>query len=198
MDSLVPASQVIKLKSPAKTNRSTIELELEQRLASLLLTNEKDCNKLKKKLEETDQSEIVLRKYLKDWLFEGYRKGPALDSKGQGVLHLLASLGYTWAISLFRFAGFKLDGRDRFGWTALHWAAFYGRDGAAIVLLQEGANPSIVTQPTKPTDEHPGGLTAAKIASDRGHNHLADYLAAVVKNPEMIMRISAHRAKALA
>ncbi|KAI3871677.1 hypothetical protein MKX03_005674 [Papaver bracteatum] len=185
--------RVIKLHIPPKTNKSRIELELEQRLPALLLTNEKDCEILSRKLDETEgQSEIILRKYLKDWLFEDYRKTMILDSKGQGVLHILASLDYTWAISLYRFAGLKLDGRDRSGWTPLHWAAFYGRKGAVTVLLHEGANPSILT---KPTDEYPNGLNAADIAANRGHNELADYLTKILENPKMIVSISAHLAE---
>ncbi|KAI3841169.1 hypothetical protein MKW92_020324, partial [Papaver armeniacum] len=193
IDTLIPASQVIKLHIPPKANRSRIELELEQRLPSLLLTNEKDREKLSRKLDESEgQSEIVLRKYLKDWLFEDYRKTIILDSKGQGVLHILASLDYTWAISLYRLAGLRLDGRDRSGWTPLHWAAFHGRKGAVTVLLHEGANPSILT---KPTDEHPNGLNAADIAANRGHNELADYLTKILGNPKMIVRISAYLAE---
>ncbi|KAI3958453.1 hypothetical protein MKW98_011141 [Papaver atlanticum] len=192
VDSLIPISQVLKLQSPPKTSRSKVELELECKLASMLLTNEKACEKLKKKLEESNESEIILRKYLKGYIFEGYRKSKLLDSQGQGVLHLFASLGYTWAISLFRQGGLSVDRKDRLGWTALHWAAFYGRQGAATALLHDGVNPSLLT---KATAEHPSGLTAAEIASNHGHNQLATYLKEIVENPQMIVRIAAHSAE---
>ncbi|MCL7035730.1 hypothetical protein MKW94_029625 [Papaver nudicaule] len=195
VDALIPASQVLKIQSPPKASRSKDDLQLEKRLVSLLFTKEKDREKLTKKLEENaGQSEIILRKYLKDYIFEGYRKTKLLDSQGQGVLHLLASLGYAWAVSLFRQGGLSVDRKDRFGWTALHWAAFYGREGAAKALLHEGVNPSLLTKPT----EDLRGLTAADIASNRGYNHLATYLLEMVENPEMIVRISTHLAETAA
>lgn len=57
-------------------------------------------------------------------------KGPSvLDSEGQGVIHLAAALGYDWAIKPIVTAGVSINFRDVNGWTALHWAAFYGRQG---------------------------------------------------------------------
>ncbi|KAF2309172.1 hypothetical protein GH714_001017 [Hevea brasiliensis] len=55
-------------------------------------------------------------------------KGPSvLDDVGQGVLHLATALGYDWAIKAILTAGVSINFRDVTGWTALHWAAFYGR-----------------------------------------------------------------------
>lgn len=55
-------------------------------------------------------------------------KGPSvLDDEGQGALHLVAALGYDWAIKPSITAGVPINFRDVNGWTALHWAAFYGR-----------------------------------------------------------------------
>lgn len=55
-------------------------------------------------------------------------KGPSvLDSEGQGVVHISAALGYDWAIKPIVTAGVSINFRDVNGWTALHWAAFYGR-----------------------------------------------------------------------
>lgn len=74
--------------------------------------------------------ETSLKNGLKEWILERIllgRKTTEYDSQGQGVIHLCAILGYTWAVSLFSGSGLSLDFRDKFGWTALHWAAYCGR-----------------------------------------------------------------------
>ncbi|KAL1152043.1 hypothetical protein V6Z11_A09G081300 [Gossypium hirsutum] len=92
---------------------------------------------------------------------------------GLGVLHLCAILGYTWAIHLFSWSGLSLDFRDKRGWTALHWAAFYGREKMVAALLSAGAKPNLVTDPTT---QNPNGCTAADLASLKGYDGLAAYL----------------------
>ncbi|KAJ9559421.1 hypothetical protein OSB04_014035 [Centaurea solstitialis] len=69
--------------------------------------------------------------------------------------------------------GLSLDFRDKFGWTALHWAAHYGQRMVAS-LLSAGANPYLVTDPTS---ENPNGYTPADLASKSGYQGLAAYLA---------------------
>lgn len=55
-------------------------------------------------------------------------KGPnILDKEGQGAIHLVSALGYDWAIEPIVAAGVNINFRDVHGWTALHWAASYGR-----------------------------------------------------------------------
>jgi hypothetical protein len=55
-------------------------------------------------------------------------KGPnVLCKEGQGVIHLVAALGYDWAIKPIIIAGVNVNFRDAHGWTALHWAASSGR-----------------------------------------------------------------------
>lgn len=74
--------------------------------------------------------EIALKSKLKEWLLERIILGcqtTEFDAQGQGVIHLCSILGYTWAVSLFSWSGFSLNFRDKFGWTILHWAAYYGR-----------------------------------------------------------------------
>ncbi|KAG1371335.1 Calmodulin-binding transcription activator CBT [Cocos nucifera] len=124
-----------------------------------------------------DLFELVLKNKLQEWLLEKIAEGcktPAHDSQGQGVIHLCAILDYAWAASLFSLSGMSLDFRDSSGWTALHWAAYFGREKMVAALLSAGANPSLVTDPTP---EFPGGCIAADLASNQGYEGLAAYLA---------------------
>lgn len=82
-----------------------------------------------------DQADQLLQKLLKEklhnWLLQKIAeggKGPnVLDEEGLGVLHFAAALGYDWAIPATIAAGVSVNFRDVNGWTALHWAASYGR-----------------------------------------------------------------------
>ncbi|KAG4378390.1 hypothetical protein AAZX31_17G030800 [Glycine max] len=119
---------------------------------------------------------IALKSRLKEWLLERIVLGcktTEYDAHGQSVIHLCAILGYTWAVSLFSWSGLSLDFRDRSGWTALHWAAYCGREKMVATLLSAGAKPNLVTDPTP---QNPGGCTAADLAYMRGHDGLAAYL----------------------
>lgn len=73
----------------------------------------------------------LLKEKLHNWLHQKIvegGKGPnVLDEDGQGVLHFAAALGYDWAIPPTIAAGVSVNFRDANGWTALHWAAYYGR-----------------------------------------------------------------------
>ncbi|KEH32339.1 calmodulin-binding transcription activator [Medicago truncatula] len=119
---------------------------------------------------------IALKNRLKEWLSEKIVLGcktTEYDAQGQSVIHLCAILEYTWAITLFSWSGLSLDFRDKFGWTALHWAAYYGREKMVATLLSAGAKPNLVTDPTH---QNPGGCTAADLAYTRGYHGLAAYL----------------------
>ncbi|KAL2464214.1 Calmodulin-binding transcription activator 5 [Forsythia ovata] len=141
---------------------------------------------LMKSIEDTKMSflqakdnlfELTLQNRLQEWLLERVvagRKKSENDEQGQGVIHLCAILGYTWAVYPFSCSGLSLDYRDKFGWTALHWAAYYGREKMVASLLSAGAKPSLVTDPTA---ENPDGCTAADLASKNGYDGLAAYLA---------------------
>ncbi|WVZ65971.1 hypothetical protein U9M48_015251 [Paspalum notatum var. saurae] len=121
--------------------------------------------------------ELVLRNRLQEWLVEKVlegQKSTGRDDLGQGPIHLCSFLGYTWAIRLFSLSGFSLDFRDSSGWTALHWAAYCGREKMVAALLSAGANPSLVTDPTH---DDPAGHTAADLAARQGYDGLAAYLA---------------------
>ncbi|KAH7423438.1 hypothetical protein KP509_12G055700 [Ceratopteris richardii] len=97
----------------------------------------------------------------------------SLDKHGLGVLHMVAALGYDWAIPPLLAAGFGVNFRDVNGWTALHWAAFCGREKVTALLLTAGAAPGAVTDPTP---SNPSGRTASELAASSGHHGIAGYL----------------------
>lgn len=126
--------------------------------------------------------EWLLQNFLKEklcqWLGykakEGEKGASVLNKHGQGVLHMTAALGYEWAISPILNAGVGINFRDAHGWTALHWAARYGREKTVAALIANGASPGAVTDPTP---KYPSGRTAADIAAASGHGGIAGYLA---------------------
>lgn len=50
-----------------------------------------------------------------------------LSRKEQGVIHMIAGLGFEWGLQPILDAGVTVNFRDINGWTALHWAARFGR-----------------------------------------------------------------------
>ncbi|KAL6650053.1 hypothetical protein ACP70R_014277 [Stipagrostis hirtigluma subsp. patula] len=102
-------------------------------------------------------------------------KGPNVACKeGQGVIHLVAALGYDWAIRPIIVAGVNVNFRDAHGWTALHWAATLGRERTVGVLIANGAAAGALTDPTS---EFPSGRSPADLASANGHKGIAGFLA---------------------
>ncbi|KAG1370132.1 calmodulin-binding transcription activator 4 [Cocos nucifera] len=99
-----------------------------------------------------------------------------LSKQEQGIIHLISGLGYEWALNPILGAGVGINFRDVNGWTALHWAAYFGRENMVAELLAAGASAGAVTDPT-PQD--PVGKTPGFIASARGHKGLAGYLSEV-------------------
>lgn len=51
----------------------------------------------------------------------------SLSKKEQGIIHTVAALGYVWALNPILSCGVSINFRDINGWTALHWAARFGR-----------------------------------------------------------------------
>lgn len=161
-------------------------ITMERIIALLFTNNEGDWLSLPKSLIERRKSveeakshllQLILKKKLQEWLVEKVveKSGSTVrDRFGQGIIHLVAALGYEWAIIPISAIGMAIDFRDRFGWTALHWAAFHGRERMVAVLLAAGANASLVTDPRP---ESPGGWTPADLAFKKGFEGLAGYLA---------------------
>ncbi|KAL2614166.1 hypothetical protein R1flu_025858 [Riccia fluitans] len=121
--------------------------------------------------------QLILRKRLQEWLqVKGQEEGKGAsvhDDRGQGLPHLTAGLGYVWSIAPLLRANIPINFRDDNGWTALHYAAFYGREEVVVALLNAGAEPNCRTYCTK---QNPQGVTAADLASMQGHNGLAAFL----------------------
>ncbi|XP_006649535.1 calmodulin-binding transcription activator 1-like [Oryza brachyantha] len=154
---------------------------------SLLMMNNDDWSELLKLADDNepaidDKQDQFLQKCIKEklhiWLLHKVgdgSKGPSvLDEEGQGVLHLAAALGYDWAIRPTITAGVNINFRDAHGWTALHWAAFCGRERTVVALIALGAAPGAVTDPTP---NFPSGSTPADLASANGHKGISGFLA---------------------
>lgn len=79
--------------------------------------------------------DLVLQELLKDkfqqWQLSklcSKEDGSVLLSKEeQGIIHLISGLGYEWALNPLLDIGVGINFRDVNGWTALHWAARFGR-----------------------------------------------------------------------
>ncbi|KAM3303696.1 calmodulin-binding transcription activator 4 isoform X1 [Capsicum chacoense] len=127
----------------------------------------------------------LLQELLKDkfqqWLYcklqqKDNQIGCSLSKKEQGIIHMVAGLGYEWALHPILNAGLSVNFRDINGWTALHWAARFGREKMVASLIASGASAGAVTDPSS---RDPVGKTAASIASSCGHKGLAGYLSEV-------------------
>ncbi|XP_027337996.1 calmodulin-binding transcription activator 4-like isoform X6 [Abrus precatorius] len=102
--------------------------------------------------------------------------GCSLSKKEQGIIHMVAGLGFEWALNPILSCGVNINFRDINGRTALHWAAWFGREKMVASLIASGASAGAVTDPTS---QDPTGKTAASIAASHGHKGLAGYLSEV-------------------
>ena len=76
--------------------------------------------------------EELLKDKLQQWLSSRsqeqlYQTGCSLSKKEQGIIHMVAGLGFEWALNPLLGAGVNINFRDITGWTALHRAARFGR-----------------------------------------------------------------------
>ncbi|KAG8383308.1 hypothetical protein BUALT_Bualt05G0171200 [Buddleja alternifolia] len=126
----------------------------------------------------------LLQELLKDklevWLSSKLQgsnhKGCPLSKKEQGIIHMVSGLGFEWALQPILNAGVSINFRDMNGWTALHWAARFGREKMVAALVASGASAGAVTDPNS---QDPTGKTSASIAATCGHRGLAGYLSEV-------------------
>ncbi|KAL2332648.1 hypothetical protein Fmac_013861 [Flemingia macrophylla] len=102
--------------------------------------------------------------------------GCSLSKKEQGIIHTVSGLGFEWALNPILSCGVNINFRDINGWTALHWAARFGREKMVASLIASGASAGAVTDPSA---QDPTGKTAAAIAASHGHKGLAGYLSEV-------------------
>ncbi|XP_062210180.1 calmodulin-binding transcription activator 2-like isoform X2 [Phragmites australis] len=161
-------------------------IDLSNKISSLMMDNDAwsmllklaDDNELATDDKQDQLFEKCIKKKLHIWLVHTASddgKGPSvLDEEGQGVLHLAAALGYDWAIRPTITAGLNINFRDAHGWTALHWAAFCGRERTVVALIALGAAPGALTDPTP---DYPSGSTPADLASLNGHKGISGFLA---------------------
>ncbi|TKY59498.1 Calmodulin-binding transcription activator 2 [Spatholobus suberectus] len=172
------------------TLNQVFEDDMEKRnliFSLILLKEEEEYSSKDETTVEMDVSKDKLKEHmfykqvkekLYSWLLHKVTetgKGPlVLGEEGQGVLHLVAALGYDWAIKPIMTAGVNINFRDVNGWTALHWAAFCGRERTVAVLVSMGAAAGALTDPCP---EFPSGRTPADLASSNGHKGISGFLA---------------------
>lgn len=121
----------------------------------------------------------LLKDKLQQWLLSKHQMDGikcSLPKEEQGIIHVISGLGYEWALNPILEAGVGINFRDAKGWTALHWAARFGREKMVAVLMAAGASAGAVTDPTS---QDPLGKTAASVAAAHGHHGLAGYLSEV-------------------
>ncbi|KAA8528958.1 hypothetical protein F0562_033554 [Nyssa sinensis] len=123
----------------------------------------------------------LLKDKLHQWLSSRYQEGHeqagcSLSKKEQGIIHMVAGLGFEWALNPILNSGVSINFRDINGWTALHWAARFGREKMVAALIASGASAGAVTDPNS---QDLTGKTAAFIAATSGHKGLAGYLSEV-------------------
>uniref|UniRef100_A0A1J3IFE7 Calmodulin-binding transcription activator 4 n=1 Tax=Noccaea caerulescens TaxID=107243 RepID=A0A1J3IFE7_NOCCA len=147
-------SQVIKaIKDGTATSSSTVDWLLQE-----LLKDKLDAWLSSRSQDEEDQISCSLSK------------------QEQGIIHMVAGLGFEWALYPILGHGVSVDFRDINGWSALHWAARFGSEKMVAALIASGASAGAVTDPSA---QDPAGKTAASIAASNGHKGLAGYLSEV-------------------
>ncbi|KAG1330936.1 calmodulin-binding transcription activator 4 [Cocos nucifera] len=119
----------------------------------------------------------LLKDKLQQWLLSKHLENAdqtcVLSKQEQCIIHMISGLGYEWALNPILNSGTGINFRDTKGWTALHWAARFGREKMVAALLAAGASAGAVTDPTP---QEPAGKTPGSLAAANGHKGLAGYL----------------------
>lgn len=83
-------------------------------------------------------------------------------------------------------AGEDVNDIDKWGWTALHWAVYYGNSAVAQWLLERDADPNVKTEaeygPFLP------GTTPLIMAAYYGHDNIAETLVKKKADPTVVDR----------
>ncbi|KAK4838351.1 hypothetical protein QYF36_013098 [Acer negundo] len=79
----------------------------------------------------------LLKDKLQQWLSsksmgESDQPDCSLSKKERGIVHMIAGLGFEWALNPILSHGVNVNFWDINGWTALHWASRFGRTPAII------------------------------------------------------------------
>ncbi|CAA6653505.1 unnamed protein product [Spirodela intermedia] len=90
----------------------------------------------------------------------------SLDNDGRSPLHWAAYKGFADTIRLLLFRNAFQGRQDKEGCTPLHWAALSGNVEACTILVHAGTKQELMVQDKS-------GFTPAKLAANRGHNHVA-------------------------
>ncbi|XP_023643087.1 calmodulin-binding transcription activator 4 isoform X1 [Capsella rubella] len=128
----------------------------------------------------TRRVDWLLQELLKDkleaWLSSRSKDRDSWSKQEQCIIHMIAGLGFEWALYPILGHGVSVDFRDINGWSALHWAARFGSEKMVAALIASGASAGAVTDPSQ---QDPNGKTAASIAASNGHKGIAGYLSEV-------------------
>ncbi|KAG2593932.1 hypothetical protein PVAP13_5NG264416 [Panicum virgatum] len=96
--------------------------------------------------------EVLLNDKFKQWLSSRCEQNSdgdhLLPKQYHGVIHTIAALGYDLALKPLLSSGVPINYRDPNGWTALHWAARFGREDMVVALLTAGAAAGALSHPT--------------------------------------------------
>ncbi|XP_022846514.1 calmodulin-binding transcription activator 4-like isoform X3 [Olea europaea var. sylvestris] len=147
------------------------EASWSQIIDTLLVGTSTSSNTMEWLLQELLKDRLEL--WLSSRLRENNQPDSSLSKKEQGIIHMVAGLGFEWALQPILNSGANINFRDINGWTALHWAAHFGREKFVAALIACGASAGAVTDPNS---QDPTGKTPAAIAAASGHRGLAGYL----------------------
>ncbi|XP_066307865.1 calmodulin-binding transcription activator 4-like [Miscanthus floridulus] len=130
-------------------------------------------------LENTVNSvmEALLSDKFKQWLSSKCEQNidgdHLLPKQYHSIIHMIAALGYVLALKPLLSSGVPINYRDANGWTALHWAARFGREDMVASLLTAGAAAGALSHPTS---EDPAAKTPSSIALAYGFKGLSAFL----------------------